>query len=274
MCVDDVGRTVAAIEQAMPAPERDDWLATLGPMETIAMKINAEWTRTVLAEHADDIEGIAEVAVKARKLGAANPIVSLRGEVTLEQVLTSPTVSGPLTRLMCSSIADGAAALVIGDPRGEPHPISFRGAAAISGNGSMEYHDRLAILGARLWEDAGIDRPSDLHVAEIHDAAAAEEVWASELLGLVPPGHGIRAVRDGTTLPNGGGVAINPSGGLVGRGHPIGATGMYQLFELWTQLSGRAGARQVQDARLACSINTGGIAHGDLLSAHGFVLEA
>lgn len=273
MCVGDVGRTVRAIEQAMPAEERDQWMLRLGPMETIAMKLNSVWAETVLQEHENDVEGIAEVAAKARKLGAANPLVSLRGAVSAADVLASPVVSAPLTRLMCSSIADGAAAVVIGDVRGADQGVRFRAAIALSGDGTVPYHDRLAMVGSRLWAASGVANPTDIDVAEIHDATAAEEVWSSEILGLVAPNEGIRAVRTGATLPNGGGVAINPSGGLVGRGHPIGATGMYQLFELWTQLNGAAGVRQVSGARLACSVNTGGIANGDMLSAHGFVLE-
>jgi acetyl-CoA C-acetyltransferase len=174
---------------------------------------------------------------------------------------------------MCSSLADAGVAIVVGPDPGEGGRIRFRAAAALSGDGAGTYHESLRRLGVQLWESANLEDPADLSLAEIHDATAAEEVFASEILGLVRPGRGIEAARSGASLPGGSGVAINPSGGLVGRGHPLGATGLAQIYEGWLQLSGNAGGRQVPDARLAATINTGGISHGEMLVAHGFMLE-
>jgi acetyl-CoA acetyltransferase len=125
---------------------------------------------------------------------------------------------------------------------------------------------------ARLWERAGLG-PSEVHVAEVHDATAVGEVQQVEHLGLVPPGEGGRAAQRGDTAL-GGRIPVNPSGGLESRGHPIGATGLAQVHELVTQLRGEAGARQVEGARIAVAENGGGLIGLEEAAVAMTVLEA
>jgi acetyl-CoA acetyltransferase len=133
---------------------------------------------------------------------------------------------------------------------------------ARSGTGDLDYHDRLFEVSEVAWEQFGFG-PRDTDVVELHDATSAEELYALESLGYYDPGDAGPATLAGDTLPGGRGVAVNPSGGLVGRGHPLGATGIAQLVELTVQLEGRAGERQVPGARLGVAINTGGVIEGD-----------
>jgi acetyl-CoA C-acetyltransferase len=175
-------------------------------------------------------------------------------------VLSSPPVAPPLTRLMCSSFTDGAAAVVLtaGSSSGAP-----RVAASVlrSGDGEMDYHDRLTETAQEAYKEAALG-PGDLDVVEVHDATSAEELWALEALGFFAAGQAGAATAAGDTSLGGRGVYVNPSGGLVGRGHPLGATGLCQVVELVEQLLGRAGERQRPGARTAMAVNTGGILAG------------
>jgi acetyl-CoA acetyltransferase len=185
-------------------------------------------------------------------------------EVTLDDVLGSATVASPLTRLMCSSFTDGAAAALLAGPSVAtaarvPHIV---GVVARSGNGSIDYHDRLAETARVAWDTFGFG-PDDVDCVELHDATSAEELYSLECLGFFEPGAAGPATLSGDTTIGGRGLTVNPSGGLVGRGHPLGATGIAQVVELVTQLRGTAGARQVDGARLGVAVNTGGIIDGD-----------
>ena len=169
-----------------------------------------------------------------------------------------------LTRLMCSSFTDGAAAVVLAGPA-VPAPSTaprIIGSVARSGNGLLDYHDRLTQVAEAAWEVFGFG-PEDADLVELHDATAAEELYALESLGFFAPGEAGPATEAGATSVDTPGLVVNSSGGLVGRGHPLGATGLAQVVELATQFRGRAGARQVDGARLGVAINTGGIIYGD-----------
>ena len=133
---------------------------------------------------------------------------------------------------------------------------------ARSGNGLLDYHDRLAQAAHAAWEAFGFG-PGDADLVELHDATAAEELYALESLGFFAPGEAGPATEAGATGIDAPGLVVNPSGGLVGRGHPLGATGLAQVVELATQFRGRAGARQVEGARTGVAVNTGGIIYGD-----------
>lgn len=274
MCGFDRDLVSAGIHGGLDPKTRADAAELAGGVGTPLMAINAAWARRVLEEHDDDLEAVAMAAVKASSLGAANPDVSLARCYQLDQVLESPIVNAPLTRLMCSRFTDGAAAAVITPDgyRSNVRPIRVRAAVSIGGDGTMDFHDRLALGAAALWERAGID-PSELSLIELHDATSAEEIWASEITGVVRPGGGAQAIRSGETMPSGGGVAVNPSGGLVGRGHPIGATGLCQVYEVVRQLRGECGDRQVPNANLGATINAGGVMNRDFMAMCGFVLE-
>jgi acetyl-CoA acetyltransferase len=215
---------------------------------------------------------IASVSVKAFDHAARNPLAQCQRTVTVEEVLESPQVAGLLTRLMCSSFTDGAAALVLAGPAVDAPASAPRvvGSVARSGNGSIDYHERLALTAAAAWEVFGWG-PGDADLVELHDATAPEEIFALESLGFFGRGEAGPATEAGATRCDTPGLVVNSSGGLVGRGHPLGATGLAQVVELATQLRGRAGDRQVDRPRLGIAVNTGGIIYGDagFVGIHG-----
>jgi len=154
--------------------------------------------------------------------------------------------------------------VVLAGPATGAHPGAPRlvGSVARSGNGEIDYHERLEQVSAVAWEEFGFG-PGDTDIVELHDATSAEELYALESLGFFGPGEAGPATLAGSTAIGAPGLTVNPSGGLVGRGHPLGATGIAQIVELVTHLRGRAGARQVEGARLGVAVNTGGVIVGD-----------
>ncbi len=250
--------TLAGIEDGVPEVDREFMHAHWeNPSGSVLMALNARWTVEHMERWGTTTEQIAAAAVKARRHGALNPNAQFRSEVTLEEVLASPTIVAPLTRLMCSSFTDGGAAVVLSTEarRGAPR---LRGTTVRSGNGELDYHDRLAETAQAAWSASGVD-PVDVDVVELHDATSAEELCALEALGFMKPGEAGPATLAGDTALGGRGVTVNTSGGLVARGHPLGATGIAQVVELVAQLRGTAGARQVPGARVAVAANTGGM---------------
>jgi len=272
MWTGDRAATLAGVEDGLPADERALLRAAVeSPTGSVLMGLNATWVRHQVDARGTTPEQIAATAVKARRNGARNPLAQFRTPVTVEEVLAAPTVSGPLTRLMCSSFTDGAAAVVLraGGARGAPRVLA---SVLRSGNGALEYHDRLRDSADEAWKVGGVG-PSDVDVVEVHDATSAEELYALEALGFFAPGEAGAATAAGDTDVGGREVCVNPSGGLVARGHPLGATGVCQVVELVLQLRGRAGERQVRRPRVAASINTGGIIAGDTALVGIHVLE-
>ena len=205
-------------------------------------------------------EDFAAVAVKNHHHGALNPKAQYREEVTVEEVLASRPISGPLHLLMCSPIGDGAAALVLCSAERAASlgidPVWVRGTAIASGSDDTSLPVAVERAAARAYEQAGVG-PGDIDLAEVHDAAAPAELQIYEELGLCAPGDGPALLASGATAL-GGRVPVNTSGGLLSKGHPVGATGCAQLVELTEQLRGRAGARQVDGARVALAENAGG----------------
>jgi len=213
---------------------------------------------------------LAQVVVKARACGAENPNAYFRQSVSAEKVLASRTIAVPLTLMMCCAMCDGAAAVVLTarnkrrprdvvveasvlrsseyDPT--PHPISFSTLTRTTA--------------AEAYADAGIE-PADVDVAEIHDAFAIAELMYYEALGFCEVGAGASYLADGSSCA-GGAVAVNPSGGLLARGHPVGATGAAQICELYWQLRGDSPGPSVENAKVAVAHCTGGgiagLAHG------------
>ena len=250
--------TLAGIEDGVPRTDRafmhGNWE---NPSGSVLMALNARWTVEHMESWGTTLEQIAAATVKARRHGALNPHAQFQSEVTLDEVLTSPAIVPPLTRLMCSSFTDGAAAAVLSleARKGAPRILA---STVRSGNGDIDYHERLAETAAAAWDAAGID-PADVDVVELHDATSAEEICALESLGFYKPGDAGAATAAGDTTIGGRGVTVNTSGGLVSRGHPLGATGIAQVVELVAQLRDEAGARQVPGARLAVAANTGGM---------------
>ena len=268
MWTGDRAGTIAGIEDGLPAEYRNDLHHRLheddNPAGSILMGLNNGWAHRLMAEVGATVRQIAAAAVKAFEHAARNPLAQFQRRVTIEEVLASPQVAGVLTRLMCSSFTDGAAAIVLGGPS-VPAPASaprIIGSVARSGNGLLDYHDRLSQAAEAAWEAFGFG-PDDADLLELHDATAAEELFALESLGFFAPGEAGPATEAGATGVDSPGLVVNSSGGLVGRGHPLGATGLAQVVELATQFRGRAGARQVAGARLGVAVNTGGIIYGD-----------
>jgi acetyl-CoA acetyltransferase len=271
MWTGDRAATLAGIEDGLPADERERLrLRHQSVSGSLLMGMNAEWVREQVETRGTTLEEIAAAAAKARRLGALNPLAQFRAPVSVEEVLAAPEVAPRLTRLMCSSFTDGAAAVVL---ESGTHPGSPRVLASVlrSGAGELEYHRRLEQTAHEAWKQAGAG-PEDVDVVELHDATSAEELYSLESLGWYAPGEAGRATASGETLPGGNGVCVNPSGGLVARGHPLAATGLAQVVELVVQLRGRAGARQRAGARLAAAVNTGGIVSGDAASVAIHVL--
>ena len=261
MWTGDRAATLAGIEDGLPSDERARLRAHHDNGNgSVLMGLNSAWVRHQIEQRGTTLDEIAATVVKARDQAARNPLAQFRTTVTAEEVLSSSPVAPPLTRLMCSSFTDGAAAVVLaaGTSPGAP-----RVAASVlrSGDGGSDYHDRMHETAQQAYKEAGLG-PGDIEVVEIHDATSAEELWALEALGFFEPGRAGRATSDGLTAFGGSGVYVNPSGGLVGRGHPLAATGLCQLVELTEQLRGRAGRRQRPGTRTALAVNTGGILNG------------
>lgn len=230
------------------------------------MDIYAEITRGYLDRSGGTIDDLAVIAAKSHANGSLNPKAQYRDAVTPEQVLASRLVAPPLTLLMCSPIGDGAAAVVVCSPDyarrlGRP-TVAVRGVAMASGVDREEGAPGSAeAAAARAYEQAGVE-PGELDVVELHDAAATGELVGYEELGLCGVGDGPKLLASGDTHL-GGHVPVNPSGGLLSRGHPIGATGCAQLVEIADQLRGRCGSRQVIGARIGLAKNSGGYLGSD-----------
>jgi acetyl-CoA acyltransferase len=268
MWTGDRAETMAGIEDGLPADYRHDLHdrrhADDNPARSILMGLNSRWAQRLMDDRGVTTRQMAAAAVKALDHAARNPLAQGQRTTTIEEVLASEQVAGVLTRLMCSSFTDGAAAIVvagpaISSPRSAPRII---GSVARSGNGLLDYHDRLAQAAGAAWEAWSLG-PDDFDLVELHDATAPEEIYALESLGFFGTGLAGPATEAGHTGLDSPGLVVNSSGGLVGRGHPLGATGLAQVVELATQIRGRAGARQVSGARLALAVNTGGIIEGD-----------
>jgi acetyl-CoA acetyltransferase len=269
MWTGDRAATLAGIEDGLPADYRADMHAKFDPEAnpggSILMGLNAWWAQQLITERGATVEQIAAAAVKARRLAAQNPLAQVHTQVTLQEVLEAPKVAGVLTRHMCSSFTDGAAAMVLSDASASPvsrDAPRIIGSVARSGSGELDYHDRLFETSEAAWEQFGFG-PRDADIVELHDATSAEELYALESLGFYAPGEAGVATLAGDTDIGGPGITVNPSGGLVGRGHPLGATGIAQIIELATHLRGRGGSRQVPGARLGIAVNTGGVVEGD-----------
>jgi acetyl-CoA acetyltransferase len=230
-----------------------------GAPRPVFMEIYADEARAYMERSGATAADFAAVAAKATANGSRNPFAQVRTALTVEEVLAARTIVDPLTRPMCSSIGDGAAALVLCSPEHARHR-GLRGArvrasvvAAGWAEGTGDVVERAV---ATAYGKAGVG-PGDLDVVEVHDAAAPAELIISEQLGLAGSGDGPRLIRNGSSSI-GGRRPVNPSGGLLARGHPIGATGAAQLVELTMQLRGRAGDRQVPRARIGLAENAGG----------------
>jgi acetyl-CoA acetyltransferase len=225
------------------------------------MDIYAAMTRHYMSESGATAEDFARVAVKNQGNGKLNPKAQYGADVTVEEVLASREISAPLTLLMCSPIGDGSAAIVLCSEEAARRlgadTVKVRSTVLVSGRDrAPEEEGAVSRAVRKAYELAGVG-PEDLDVCEVHDAAAPAELMIYEDLGLCGLGEGPKFLASGETAL-GGRVPVNPSGGLLSKGHPIGATGCAQLVELADQLRGRCGARQVDGAQVGLAENGGG----------------
>lgn len=205
---------------------------------------------------------LALVSVKNHRHGAQNPRAAYGAELTVEEVLTSRLVADPLTLLQCCGIADGAAAAIVGSRRRGSRDIRLRTTSFRTGGlwGAGSDHawgyELTRGTSRAAYEETGIP-VTDVDVFEVHDAFTIGEIVTTEAIGLAPEGRGGELVAKGDTWL-GGKSPVNPSGGLLARGHPLGATGTAQLGEIVRQLRSEAGHSQVSDARVGMIETLGG----------------
>ncbi|MGZ3184023.1 MAG: lipid-transfer protein [Telluria sp.] len=223
-----------------------------------------------MRKYGTPLEAFAKIRAKASRHAVNNPLALFRKEVTSEDVMNAPVIwPGVMTRLMaCPPTCGAAAAVLVSGEFARKHGL--RADVAIAAQAmttdrpdTFDANDMMRLVGygmsqeaaLKVYEQAGIG-PDDLDVVELHDCFAHNELITYEALGLCPEGEADKFISDGDNT-YGGKVVTNPSGGLLSKGHPLGATGLAQCFELTHQLRGSAGARQVAGARTALQHNLG-----------------
>ncbi len=237
--------------------------------------------RQHMKKYGSTVEQLAIIAAKNHFNSTLNPTAQYRFAVPVEKVLADRIVSFPLTRAMCAPIGDGAAsAILCSEEMVRKLGLSGRAVrirASILGSGQQRPFDSdQPDIGARLakqaYESAGVG-PEDINLAEVHDATAFGELVQAENLGFCPRGEGGLLAAEGATALNGR-IPINTSGGLISRGHPIGASGLAQIYELTCQLRGETGQRQISSPRLAMAENGGGALGSEEAAMCIHILEA
>ncbi len=219
-----------------------------------------------LSEHGGPREALADVAVKDHENAVRNPNAQFRKPVTRDQVLAAPMVAHPLGLLDCCPVSDGAAALLLvaeeGAKKFTDTPVVIAGTGAGSDFLALQERTSLTSFAATRWaadeafHAAGVERRS-IDLLEVHDCFTIAELLALEDLGFAPPGGAGPLTLSGATRI-GGALPVNPDGGLKAKGHPIGATGASQAYEIFHQLRRSAGDRQVNGAEHALAHNVGG----------------
>lgn len=242
--------------------EKEDWEVRMGMAMPALYAMRA--TR-YMHDYGLTREQLARVSVKNRANGALNPIAQMQKPVTEAEVLGSRPIADPFTLLQCCPTGDGAAALVVCSDKVARElgrtPIKVIASDLVSGIYQPGFRDmtipEITLRGAKeAYEEAGIG-PEDINMAEVHDAFTIAELIYYEAFGFCGRGEAGNLLDSGATQINGR-IAVNPSGGLLSKGHPIGATGAAQVVEAVQQLRGEAGPRQVPDAKIALTHATGG----------------
>jgi benzoylsuccinyl-CoA thiolase BbsB subunit len=231
----------------------------------------AKQSRRLMEQRGATLEDICYASIKNHKAGMTNPYSQYKKEVTFEQIMASPMIADPITVLQCTPQSDGAAAVILCSKEYyQKHnrklnrpPVKIAGSViSVSGYEDTSY-DPLALKslidGAKTaCEMAGVDAQKDVDVVELHDAFSGEELAAYEMLGLCKPGEGVEYARSGAA-ELGGRCPVNPSGGLLSMGHPLGASGVRVVVDITRQLWGEAGTNQVQGARVGMAEMLGGV---------------
>ena len=271
--------TVAGSEKILSVFTGRQHAERSGDMGNSAPGLFAMIARRHMEEFGTTREQIAMVAVKNRQYGSLNPEAQLTQPVTVEEVLKDRMICDPLTLPQCCPRGDGAAAVVLVAAKlarkYTPIPISVAASVQVSGT----YPDTESYTGfdtdvraaEAAYRMAGLG-PADIDLAEVHDCFSVAEIVHYEDLGFCRKGEGGRFIEEGRSGP-GGKTPVNTSGGLLSKGHVIGATGISQIIELVRQLRGQAGRRQVEGARVALQHNGGGFIHTDTASCFIHILR-
>jgi acetyl-CoA acetyltransferase len=251
-----------------------------GPNRSFFMDTYAIQAALHMQRFGTTVEQIAAAAAKSHGFGARNPLAQYRFEMSVEEVLADREVTAPFTRAMCAPIGDGAAsALLCSEDRLADLPTAAQRravkvrASVLTGG----YHRQIdepslsRVAAERAYALAGVG-PEDIDLVELHDPTAFSEIYQLEMLGFVPDGGGGPFVASGATGP-GGRLPVNTSGGLLSKGHPVGATGLSMVYELATQLRGEAGPRQVPGAHVGLQENGGGVIGLEEAACSVMVLE-
>lgn len=225
----------------------------------------ASMARAYLTEFKATEEDLALVAVKNHENGLLNPKAHLRKKITVDDVMKSAVVASPLKLYDCCPFSDGASAVILCSEKfAKEHSKNYvqvigsgRGGspATLQGRDHMTTIPSTKLAAQAAYKMAGIT-PKDVDFAEVHDCFTIAEIVDTEDLGFFEKGTGVQAVREGRTAKNGD-IPINPSGGLKAKGHPIGATGVGQVVEVFEQLTGKASERTVKDAKIGLTHNFG-----------------
>lgn len=289
LAVGDNERSKAFFQGAMDVSGPSDQFTALTGLDmsnlnenmdrSIFMDFYAGLARDHMERFGTTREQLASVASKNRSHAVLNTHAQYRQPLTIEQVLNAREVVWPLTLPMCAPLGNGAAAAIVcsGEVLARLKNVKAVKIAAIClGSGSerdFNDHDKALtrLLALEAFEMAAVE-PGDVSLVEVHDATAAGEIIQTECLGLLSPGEGGPAALAGVTTL-GGRLPVNTSGGLECNGHPVGATGLAQIYELVTQLRGEAGDRQVADARIGMAENAGGFVGVEEAAASIVLLE-
>ncbi|HEV8717787.1 MAG TPA: thiolase family protein [Candidatus Binatia bacterium] len=281
----DKKRTFEAIGSAIDLELADEFArqmsgeqsAGAGESRSVFMDYYANLARQHMVRYGTTREQFAGIAAKNHTNGSLNPHAQYQTPRTVEEVLAAPLIAEPLTRMMCSPIGDGAAAVLVTTAEKARQLTTKPVFVCASVLGSSEDHgpdapNIVAKVARKAYAMAGIG-PQELQVVEVHDATAPAELLAYEDLELCRPGEGGRLIDEGMTALSGR-IPVNPSGGLLAKGHPVGATGIAQIAEIFWQLRGEAGKRQVAGARVGLTENGGGVIRGENAAAtvHIFTL--
>ncbi len=263
--------TYAAFSGAVDVEVRDQMIAEMskgqsegsGKSRSMFTDFYGVMARDHMKKYGSTVEHFAMVSAKNSYHGSLNPKAQYREEISVEEVLAQPVISDPITRPMLSPVADGGAAVVLVSERkarelGITDPVKVVSSVLHSfyEHEPNEEDNVTTRCIAEAYEESGLG-PDDLDVVELHDSCSVCEILSYEHLQICKPGESVKILEDGDTRL-GGRIPVNTSGGLLRKGHPVGATGVSQIIELTLQLQGRAGQRQVEGARCGLAHNGGG----------------
>ncbi len=289
----DPEKTMTAYQAGIDNFDPEDWQAYYraageragagfepGPNRTVFMDTYAMQAAYHMKKYGTTQRQLAIAAAKNHTNGSRNPKSQYKFQLTPEAVLEDRLVAWPLTRAMCAPVGDGGAAILLCSkeklaelPAAARERAVALKASVLTGGKYRDLDEAgLSFAAAnKAYAMAGVEA-ADIDVAEVHDATAFSEIYQAEMLGFCGEGEGGKLVESGATAI-GGRIPINTSGGLVSKGHPVGATGLSMIAELTTQLRGEAGPRQVKGATLALAENAGGVTGFDEAACSVCILE-